>query len=286
MSSGKDKVFYLAATALVIILTYLIDVYMQQIDTESLKETTNTQPDKSAQDQNLQAQFDDTLTKVQIQLSSVSLPPPSITVPLNKNNKDKMETSYTIKHAIDNVKNNTKTSDNSDITQSSRLKQIKTQAKIKQQLLAMTAMQGDSMQLRFPASQHETEQILTYMHDCIGIDLAAYKNDALIMLKQTHAQHSPMLRVASGHTNKTERSLLTLYANDASLARLYPLWFDMRLSAKIYEQVKDTKLSFFEGEYYLSGSRLFLKNIAINGIKLKESWLMADATMCGLRSGS
>ena len=148
------------------------------------------------------------------------------------------------------------------------------------QLQAMTEMQGEAMQLRFPDSIQTTKRILNYMHKCIGIDIAAYTGKDLIMLKQSQTRHSPMLRLASGQMTQTESALLALYASSYTLARLYPLWFDMRLSQKIYESLQSNELKQFSGTYRLLNNNLWLDNITLNGKALDESWLMADASQC------
>lgn len=254
---NNNRRFYAVATLLLVVFTVLLSLVIEQKKLPEQAIKTQVILTKAFSNQDLKKPH-----SVEISLSNYELPAPSVM-------------SFTSKQVLTQTKN--QALQKKTITKSSKQS---SDAEAKQQLQKLSEMNGDSLQLNYPDSISKTNEILKYMHNCIGIDLAAYTGENLIMLKQKQGSHSPMLRIASGHLTQFERSLLDLYASEHPLARLYPMWFDMRLSRKIHEHSAGAALQNFSGVYQLQGKTLWLQNIKINNKTLSESWLLADANSC------
>ncbi|MDT0594062.1 hypothetical protein [Glaciecola petra] len=254
---NNDRRFYAVATLLLVVFTFLLNHLIEQNKLVEQVNKTRVTPSEQSTKTVLTASV-----PVNISMANFQLPTPS-----EMNVSSRQVTAQT-------------TQASSQKSTNRKLSQKSTHTEVKQQLNKMTKMNGDMLQLKFPDSISKTEAILQYMHNCIGIDLAAYTGKNLIMLKQRQASHSPLLRIASGHMTQIEHSLLELYASQHLLARLYPMWFDMRLSQKIHEYSAGADLQKFSGVYQLKGQTLWLHNINMNNKNVSESWLLADAENC------
>jgi hypothetical protein len=143
-----------------------------------------------------------------------------------------------------------------------------------------------NLRLRFPNDWRTTEQILRFMHECIGISLGAYdvsKEDAnkLTLLTENQQDYSQIMRVVSGQQTKRETNLLKVYAPGQQLVRLYPSWFDYAMSAKIADVIGMQALTQLSGTYQLRGNELLLLNVSINDQMVAGNWSLAKLNVCG-----
>lgn len=139
--------------------------------------------------------------------------------------------------------------------------------------------QGD-LSFRFPSSTKTSASIkvLEFMHQCIGIGIAAYNGESLIRLNNIKAEYSKIMRLSDGIRTPAEQGLMLSYAPGRHLVRLYPSWFDIALAKHISQTIGNDALQQISGEYYLSPKGLHLREIVINHNKISQTWLLAN--MC------
>lgn len=164
-------------------------------------------------------------------------------------------------------------------------KQTQAQA-TKTQYAQLSQLDNTNLRLRFPNNVRETQQILRFMHDCIGISLGAYdarKQDAsrLTLLTYNNQNHSTIMRLVFGQKTERERALMQAYAPNLQLARLYPKSFDYALSSKIAAYIGANGLNQFSGTYQLRGNELLLKSVTINNKATQQNWSLAQVSVCG-----
>ena len=143
---------------------------------------------------------------------------------------------------------------------------------INQRIKELASLPAQELTLIFP--QANISATLDYMHNCIGIDLGAIYKNQLTVFSHKNVRHSQIIRVANGYTNAHEKALLTLYAPTQTLVRLYPVSFDERLGNFINGRLGKSPLKGLRGEYELQNNSLYLTNISVNNINIKDRWLL------------
>ena len=162
---------------------------------------------------------------------------------------------------------------------------------VAQKVSELSDLKGSQRVLYFPnenAALHNkenagaNEKILRYMHKCLDVGLAALDGTNLIMLnKPGHvnsteymAQYSQLIRVVSGAKLPLEQDLLSLYAPNKSLVRLFPYWFDQTLGYYLAKQLHNTELTQFSAQYMLQKGSLWLTDISVNNENVTQAWLI------------
>ena len=151
---------------------------------------------------------------------------------------------------------------------------------IGQHLDTMSSLNAEQLTLRFPPSRSATQIILQYMHNCVGIDIGAIKNNSLMRLSDKVSHESQILRLVSGEKTQKEIALLNAYAKGLSMVRIYPHSFDNTFAAHVFNTIGTASLTQLSGEYKLRGQKLSLTNISINQLPIKNDWLLANIQIC------
>ena len=153
-------------------------------------------------------------------------------------------------------------------------------ALVANKLKELTELAPNQLQLRFPSSSYKTQQILRYMHQCVGIDIGVLEGQNLMRFTNKIVQQSPLLRVASGMQSMKEKAFMTTYGHGLPLVRIYPYWFDQSLTQHIIGQIGEQALSHLEGEYQLRAQQLWLVSLKVNKQNIQTDWLMANIQLC------
>lgn len=148
------------------------------------------------------------------------------------------------------------------------------QFQITQRLNQLVALKGIERTLYFPESS--TAQVLAFMHNCVGIDIGAVKDNNLTLFSHKNNDHSQIVRAANGFKTPQERALLQAYAPNQVLVRLYPQWFDERLGSEIARSLGTQKLTQLSGKYALRGDSLWLTEVNVNHKSISRDWLLSQ----------
>lgn len=144
----------------------------------------------------------------------------------------------------------------------------------------LTELSSHTLQLRFPSNPVNAQQIIQYMHQCVGIDIGALQDNNLIRITHKVQQQSPMLRLSSGAQSNHEKALLLTYAKGLDLVRIYPYWFDQKMSQFIQSALGSEPLIQLSGEYKRKGQQLWLSKVTVNN-KQQADWLLSNIQVCG-----
>lgn len=147
------------------------------------------------------------------------------------------------------------------------------QFQITQRLNQLVALKGIERTLYFPEAN--TRQVLAFMHNCVGIDIGAIKDNKLTLFSHKNNDHSQIVRAANGFKTPQEKALLQAYAPNQVLVRLYPKWFDERLGREIASSLGSQKLTQLSGRYALRGDSLWLTEVNINRKAISKDWLLS-----------
>ncbi len=150
---------------------------------------------------------------------------------------------------------------------------------IEQRYQQFVSLDGKERHLYFfNNTESALAETIEYMHTCVGIGLAAFDGAQLTNLNATpnklYSGYSKILREVSGFKSNYERALLNTYAPGQHLIRLYPKWFDMKLSTFIANHIKNQPLTQFSGAYLLKSDTLQLTNIRINNEAVQGRWTL------------
>lgn len=148
------------------------------------------------------------------------------------------------------------------------------QLQITHRINQLAALKGIDRTLYFPETS--TQQILTYMHNCVGIDLGAVKKNNLTLFSHKNNSHSQIVRAANGFLTPHEQALLAAYAPNQVLVRLYPKWFDERLGKAIDASLGKQAMTQLSGHYALRGKNLWLTKVKLNHKSLEQDWLLSQ----------
>lgn len=145
---------------------------------------------------------------------------------------------------------------------------------VTQRLNQLVALKGIDRTLYFPDAH--TQQILAYMHNCVGIDIGAVRENNLTLFSHKNKAHSQIVRAANGFKTTQETALLAAYAPNQVLVRLYPKWFDERLGKEIANSLGNQKLTQLSGNYALRGQSLWLTDVNLNSKAIGQDWLLSQ----------
>ena len=169
------------------------------------------------------------------------------------------------------------------LTESINISEEEKSLAVQKHLDDFVKLSGQSRELYFASSSaNKQSRVIEYMHDCIGIGLAAYNGQQLTMLSAQNVEHvsshgySKVLRQVNGFKSEYETALLNTYAPNQQLIRLYPKWLDLRLANYIYQVLGNEQLTQFKGSYVLQNDKLLLTNIIINHHNVSGSWILMD----------
>lgn len=147
-------------------------------------------------------------------------------------------------------------------------------------LSSLQRLDGQQLQLTYPSSHRLTLQIIQYMYQCVGIDVGAIKDGSMVVLSNNLKQSSPLLRLVSGTQLDHEQNLIRAYARGADLVRVYPNWFDIRLSKHILAHTNGQELFQLSGEYRLIDQALYLTKVKVNNFDLQKNWALTNSQLC------
>jgi hypothetical protein len=147
------------------------------------------------------------------------------------------------------------------------------QFQITQKLNQLVSLKGIERTLYFPEAN--TRQVLAFMHNCVGIDIGAVKDNNLTLFSHKNSDHSQIVRAANGFKTPQENALLQAYAPNQILVRLYPKWFDERLGKEIASSLGTQKLTQLSGTYALRGDSLWLTEVNVNSKPTSRDWLLS-----------
>ena len=276
MSATSSR--YAVASAFVVLLTLLIDyIYFQQNEQP-------TEPQARLPQQVEQTPVNESIKAApkmtQMSLVNISIPPP----PSNEQNHDSEQALVQQSLPLINKGNGSKPKVEdlktpaqlqSSIKLSANNKSVTpTKSQITQRLNQLVALDGIDRTLYFPESNKQ--QILAYMHNCVGIDVGGVKQNNLTLFSHKNNSHSQIVRAANGFKTAHEQALLAAYAPNQTLVRLYPKWFDERLGKAIATSLGNQTLTQLSGHYALRGKTLWLTNIMLNHHSTSQEWVLSQ----------
>lgn len=147
-------------------------------------------------------------------------------------------------------------------------------------LNTMSSLSAEQLTLRFPISSRATQNILQYMHKCVGIDVGAIKDNSLMRLSHKVSHESQILRLVSGQKTQKEIALINAYAKGQAMVRIYPHSFDNTFATHVFKTIGSASLTQLSGEYQLLGQKLSLTNISVNQFPIENDWLLANIQIC------
>lgn len=131
------------------------------------------------------------------------------------------------------------------------------------------------IQLAWPAKLAERNRVIDFLYSCMGAQFATLQGQSLTYLSPNRYNNaSNWLRIAQGALSDTEQRWFSQHQYEGTPIRIFPHTIDWQLSEHIAQALGSQKLEQLRASYGLSGNRLVLRDVYLNGRLVPDTWYL------------
>lgn len=142
-----------------------------------------------------------------------------------------------------------------------------------------------NIEIAWPDNKRARQNVFDFLYQCAGMkfgvlnnqEVTLAKNEYLTFNKNNNQQPSEWLRIAQGELNNQELKWLQQYKLSGTAVRLFPKAIDWQLATLLTNQLNGASLKSLRAIYQLSGYRLMLASITLNGKLLANDWTLIQS---------